>query len=1150
MQTEINFRLMDPRKIIAELERLNLISTLNIKSLQEEIPSFNYPHIKHYLESIIYASKPETATATLLHHLVEDVFHQEGFSEVKTLSGFADYIVQEKKEAPILIELKPGFFRMEDNEGRPSGIKAAKLKYEEHQVQVQKYLTQNDYIILTNLRESYLFNRDSLIKYQPFYEISFTELQYMFLENDCLWDNVRMLEDQYVKPELETPFFQDLSKWFEEFKNVKFKENDSLSKNELIVLLINKVIFIKTLEDYGLIPYKFLDDEYNSKVEKWQYKSNLKLFDNFFGELEEWFYEYYDTELFKLKIWDFIDKDDENILTFRSVFERVLGLGIWESTFGKGLIHYNYRKIDEDVFGKAYETFIAKQRKDSGIFYTHRMITQYMSEKLVKCLFEPVVLEITRNLEQHDYQGAWQHMERLYRITIADTASGSGSFLIKVFREIYKYYEMIYSKLEYAREIHGMFEVPEYIKEAQDFIKKTFLDNRRKLMSSIILRHIHAIDIDERALETAKTNLWKEMIKVEKSLYRYKSLNQNSNHILPNLGFNFHCADSLYDLPVQVQLDEISKSFKEEIRSLHKLRWDYLEKPTNPAYIEKIFDFTYPIVHRLKEVDKSIKNPSLICLKFFYLFFDEDGNILPTENQGFSGIIGNPPWEAIKPVKKEFAHKSKFNFDVLEFEKWFNHKLEEDKDFSEAWGNYTHFYEEYSDYLKENYSYQDAGDFNYFKLFIERDLQLIKKDGFLNLLVPSGIQTDKGCSELRKLIIEENILSELYSFENRGFYEKEGDRNKTKIFPDVDNRFKFSVILCQKSKPGQNYAFKTKFYLHDPSSLYTEDFIEIDKEMIERFSPVNLSIMEFKTARDYELCCKIRNGKLLFEEHGYKFRAEFHMTNDSHLFFPEGKKPQVPIALYEGKMVHQFNSSYSLPKFWLQEEQAKAELLEKEYFRIRQETSLDNKKIPGIFSEKGYLLDFQSYRLAYRTVGSSTNERTLISSILPKNVFVGHSMNFLVNFFYDIKGEDTFIQRKVGDEDPVYLMALMNSMTLNYYIRNKISANLTMNFIYELPVPDISVKQKQQIAGLAFQILYSKSEKGLFEELGKELAIIPEENIDEIHLRAELEVMIAKELYGLTKEDWAYLTSTFIYGDESDSKKELDEIISVSKEIF
>lgn len=51
-------------------------------------------------------------------------------------------------------------------------------------------------------------------------------------------------------------------------------------------------------------------------------------------------------------------------------------------------------------------------------------------------------------------------------------------------------------------------------------------------------------------------------------------------------------------------------------------------------------------------------------------------------------------------------------------------------------------------------------------------------------------------------------------------------------------------------------------------------------------------------------------------------------------------------------------------------------------------------------------------------------------------------------------------------------------------------------------------------------------------------------------IRAELEVIIAKELYGLTSEEWDYLTSTFIYGDESDSKKELDLIFEQSKTIF
>jgi hypothetical protein len=51
-------------------------------------------------------------------------------------------------------------------------------------------------------------------------------------------------------------------------------------------------------------------------------------------------------------------------------------------------------------------------------------------------------------------------------------------------------------------------------------------------------------------------------------------------------------------------------------------------------------------------------------------------------------------------------------------------------------------------------------------------------------------------------------------------------------------------------------------------------------------------------------------------------------------------------------------------------------------------------------------------------------------------------------------------------------------------------------------------------------------------------------------LRAELEVLIAKELYGLNKADWEFLTSTFIYGEDSATKAELDEVIKISKEIY
>ena len=1151
MQTEIIFISMKPEEIIEELVRLNTLTHLPVEELTAFADSFKYPHITHYLNSLLYTSKPETASAELLRHVVEDVLKVEGYSEVKLKLGFADFVIEERKIHPLVIELKPAFIRTENKNGKVAGIRSLPMDYEEHQTQVQKYLTTNDYLILTNLKEAHLFNREALVTYKPFYSISFIEMLNMYLENDCMWDNVRRLEDQHVKPDLEKAFFEDLTKWFEEFALVRFIENGSLSKNELIVLLINKIIFIKTLEDYGLIPYKFLDDEYFSKVTKWEFKGNFKLFNNFFTELEEWFWDYYDTELFRTKIWDFIEKDDENLHHFRDAFERVVGFGRWEYVFGKGLIHYNYRKIDEDVFGKAYERFIAKQRKDSGIYYTHRLITQYMAERLVQSLFGPLIKEIHEAIDRLDFTTALVKMEELYQIRVVDTASGSGSFLIKVFKEIYHCYISVYNKVAWAnQEHHGMFDVPKHMTEALEFIKKTFLTNRRMLISKIILRHIYAIDIDERALETAKTNLWKEAVKIEKSLFKFTRLNHANNHILPTLTLNFHSFDSLRDLPIDQQIEFIASHFREEIGNLHTLRREYIDQPTQPELTEKIFDFEYPVKTALSKLDESIPNPSLICLKFFFLFFDNEGNPLPKEQQGFSGIISNPPWETLKPIKKEFAHQSKFTFNVLDFDKWFANKLKEDKTFQQKWEQYTAFYESYGEFLKDHYHYQDSGDLNYYKLFIERNLQLLQPGGYLNILVPSGIQTDKGCSELRKLLLLNNDLIELFSFENRGFFEKEGDRTKVKIFPDVDNRFKFSILLAQKIKPEENYVFNARFYLHDPKELYSDQFLKLDKEMIEKFSPENLSIMEFRSQHDYELCRKIRNGKDLLGDTAYSLRSEFHMTNDSRLFHHPENKPKDSFSLYEGKMIHQYNASFDGARYFLSEAEARNELLSKEFYRIRQETSLDVEKIEELFTQESCILDYQSYRLAYRAVASSTNERTLICSILPKNIFIGHSMNYLVNLSYKTCGTASFKQIQLDPGRMIYLMTLFNSLILNYYIRNKISANLTMNFIYELPIPEENEKVKQELIRKGFQLLVTKSDTTLFTDLAEELGITPDSETDEIEIRAEIEVLIARVLYGLTREEWEYLTSTFVFGDQSESKQELDRIIARSVELF
>lgn len=1144
-----------PKNIIKELENLVNSEKIPAVGLFAEEQLFKYEPINHYTKAISIGTKPETASHELFRELVRDILNRESFSEVNVGTGFVDFALRETNGNPILIELKPLFKLLKSREI----LKPEKLDFRENEAQIQKYLQRNqyDYIVLTNLKEAYLFNRDSRIKFEPFETISFTELLYRLAEHDNIWDTIRRIEDQQEKIDLDESFFKDLKNWYNEFREIKFIDNDRFSKEELIVLLLNKIFFIKTLDDLALIQFNHLVDEYLNKKSKWEAKGSAKILSVFFNELEEYFDDFYDTELFKHRFWDYVDKSKENTDIFMNIFETALGLDPWNRAFGRGILHYNYRKIDEDIFGKAYETFIAEHKKDSGIFYTPKEITQYMSKKSVDYLFEPLIEKILIALDKDkfDVDKADELMEQLYSIKIIDTASGSGSFLIKILREVYLYYQEIEKATSWVNNISSdnFIDMPENFRQTNSFRKKhnLLVNEQLKLISKIILRHIYAADIDERALDTAKTNIWKEAIKLNPKIYNYRKLNGESSHILPNLELNFINGDSLADLPIAQQLEIISNNHKTDIVLLHEIRNNYLQNPFDQTQIDRALEIKKNIYETLKPELPQTDKPVFFCLEFFYCFFSKEGNILEESEQGFDSVISNPPWETIKPIEKEFAGKTKGELDILDFKKWFKKELESNAKWAEDWESYKKFYEDYNDFLSTRYFYQNGGDHNYYKFFLERNLEILKKDGILNILIPSGIQTDSGCADLRKLITSKYLLQEIDSFENRGYKRNAGgiERN-IKLFPEVDSRFKFSIVNIVKTPAHPFMTINAKFYMLDPKELVEKESIEYNLETLKKFSPENLSIMEFRSQKDYSICEKIRNEHTLLGALDYKFSTEFHMTNDSNYFHKydevvKRKDEKKVLPLFEGKMIHQYSSSYSSPRFYVYEKEARNSFFNSEYRKLKREYKLSDDVIKRIKIQ----LDYDDYRLAYRAVASSTNERTIISSIVPPKVFIGHSMNYLTNSKYTLTDKEVVVQIINSASEKIILLTLLNSLTLNYYIRNKISANLTMNFMYELPIPQMTSKQKEYLIKSGFTLLYEKSEKKLFTKLKKQLGIEAEKNVDTINLRAELELYIAKQLYGLDNKDWRYITSTFIYGSSA-TKEELDKIIEYSLNIL
>ena len=1149
---------MKPDNILKALQDLTSREQIEFGLFAPETEPFSaYPPIPKYLLDLKNGSKPETAAEDLFTALCKDVLGFQPTRQVGLMEGFVDFVLPEATGQHVPLELKPLFQR----DGK-EGVWRADANPKSHTAQVKKYLRDHEYLVLTDLRTAWFFSaRDFYFEDKAFAQLPFADFLTRARDTRSVLDAVRRLEDTAEKPELEQQFFEDLKIWFNEFDKIKWTPPDLAA--ESIILLINKLIFARTVEDFGLVPYHYTQDEYARQTKYWEAKGAKRIVPKFLTEFEDFFDEYYDTEIFSVRILDRLDPDPANLQRFCEKLNFVLGINTWDQTFStRGIVHYNYRRIDEDIFGKSYEMFLAANRKDEGIYYTPAGITGPMADSLVNSLAGKMVDEICEAVgsQKCDFKRADQLMAQLAEIRVADTACGSGGFLIKALRSFWQQYQRIDQACAWVQKIlkpdNGemyLAEMPPNVEAALAFRRRQNFDNRRVLIAQILLRHIFGVDKDPGALEVAKTNIWKEAVKLSPADYNYRLLKTDVVKILPNLELNFHTADSLVDVEPEKQAGWLAEYHQTELKKLSELRARYIENPMKHEALDEALALRKKVRANFIEHFQSENlpvEPGGFVLHFWLCWFGPDGK--PGKTPGFDGIIGNPPWEGFKPFRKEFAASfyrgkpqfSKMGMDGPTFEKWFEEELKKNKEFAGQWDGYERGYERHSEFFGRRFESQGGGDYNLYKLFIEGDLALLRSGGRLSLLVPSGLQTDEGCGPLRKLLLTEHCFDELTSFENRGYTVIEDGKEKTKqIFPDVDSRYKFGFFkVVRGERPGDFHTFDARFYLLDPKDAFAPP-IKYSLEMIRRFSPENFGIMEFRSERDYQLCTKIRGEHPLLKEHGYHLASELHMTNDSHFFRKLGGKKTAAgqLPLYEGKMIHQFDAKFAPGNNAVEEVEVREELLRKDIYRLAKlvrevaprklEGEVTPKKreeledrLREIFTAKKFKLHYECSRTVYREIGRTTDERTIIATEVPANVCLNNKLPYLSPLEFEVSAKGQITQTDLEENEARSFLTLLNSLLLNFYIRSKISATLNMFYMYELPVPKLSAVQKQKLADSAAKLLKSPRD---------------------VKERAALEVFIARELYGLTLEDWKHLTSTFTFGG-GETKAELDEIIQQS----
>lgn len=422
---------------------------------------------------------------------------------------------------------------------------------------------------------------------------------------------------------------------------------------------------------------------------------------------------------------------------------------------------------------------------------------------------------------------------------------------------------------------------------------------------------------------------------------------------------------------------------------------------------------------------------------------------------GFDAVVGNPPWDRIKLQQVEWFAARKPEIALAQRASDRARMVAALKAAGDPLHDaFLHADTRAADTLRMartsgHYPLLGRGDLNLYSLFVERAHALVKLDGMVGLLTPSGIASDLSASAFFSKIATGGHLKTLYDFENKKVF-----------FPDVHASLKFCVMVAS---PSRNFdAARCAFYLHSITELAEEDRVfPIAAADFARVNPNTGTAPIFRTRRDMALTTAIyaRLPVLVDRSDGapvaawpVRYVRMFDMTNDSHLFrtraeleetegaWPAGANHYRSAAgewvpLYEGKMVQAFDHRAASVVVNPQNLNRPAQPLPA---TVEQHANPDWLPDPQFWVQVDNQAAARGWVLGFKEITAPTNIRTMIAAIFP-------SVGF---------GNKVPILAPDGPHCEEWLLAAnFNSLVFDFVSRQKVQGQtLNLYIVEQLPV--------------------------------------------------------------------------------------------------
>jgi len=837
--------------------------------------------------------------------------------------------------------------------------------------------------------------------------------------------------------------------------------------------------------------------------------------------------------------------------------------------------------LDPSVLGNVFEKTInyitsdnADTNKELGAYYTPSEITRFSAEETVRPAlldrFQTVLVEECdwpeHEAERFDsvyelIEGLPGHMETIgplldevNEFRVVDPACGSGHFLTSVLEEIVNLRKALYAQNESYPDAY-------------------------RLKKTTVLNNIYGVDLIGPAVEIAKLRCWLSVIS-ELEAENVDDLAEDDALALPNIAFNLRegnsligytgfpetngddqyrlgsfSEDSVHDRYQDI-IDEIERHEQAiDSETAEKHRQQAFEKlqTARKELIDDIHaDFVEAGIDDLNPEKVAELEPFNWVLEFAEVYADG----------GFDVVVGNPPWDRIKPLRDDFFTRYDREFRTLlpEGKDKQQQELLDDPEIAEAWEEYKRNTKIQADYFNNADAYElqrptvagrtEGTENDLSALFLERVFQIARDDGYVAQVLPGAIFNGSSAKDLRMHLLDETTIQSLVTFENNG------------IFPEIDSRYNFGVLSFENG--GETEDLRATFLQRDVDVLdeLDEKALNIPRLVLARYSPEARIFPYVDSQEEVDVLTKILDHPSISNEsrdgwHANPYR-ELDRTNDSDRFVEDSTKGDYPVL--GGSNVFQFihDSTYfetEPPEFWSVDEEknpelsAKRRVREKQFRKLKRAvyTAFDGSGSQVGFvndlleehrgtelSEDDVLLDCTEYRIAYRDIARSSDERTLIGAVIPRGVVCHNKLHtvrpYSIEPTEDNLDEDTLhsaYSRVFTDKELFVALGLINSLPFDFLMRTKVDSTVVMYKFEESQAPALTEGNEwfEYIWEWAARLNCYGPE---FEEMRDRLGgIEPATEMDERReVQAELDAA-AFHAYGLDRAQTAFVLDDF-----------------------